>query len=133
MSAKPLQVIQFTILAALTLKRLVAWALLSYVLLQGFKRKNFFLLLIDGAFVIELGRQNMQFPVPRHRLHEGKLLRIGLASGTFAALFLSHSLDACSAKQVLTNLTLLRILVGEVQTHAAIILFDIVAFIFFQS
>jgi hypothetical protein len=120
------------LLAAFTLKLLVADALFSYVLLKCFERKYFFILLIESAFVKELGRQNMQLSISWYLLHESKLLRIGFASRTFATLFLSHSLDACSAKQVLTNFTFLRILIGEIETHATIVLFYCIS-IFIQS
>ena len=131
-SAKILQMVPTLVLAARTLKLLVAHALFSYMLLKSFERKYFFILLIESAFVIELGRQNMQLSISWHLLHESKLLRIGFACRTFAALFLSHSLDACSAKQVLTNFALLRILVGEIQTNRTIVLFYLIS-IFIQS
>lgn len=128
-----LQIEQFFALAAITLKCPIAGALFSYVLLESFEREYFFFLLIDSAFVIELGCQNMQLPISRHLLHERHLLCIGLAGRTFVTLFLLHSLDACSAKQVLTNFTFLWILVGKIKTHATIVLFHLLVSVFVQS
>ena len=132
MSNKIFQMILLLILTAFTLKTLVADALFSNMLLKSFKRKYFFLLLIESAFVEELSRQNMQLSISWYLLHESKLLCIDFACWTFATLFLSHSLDACSAKQVFTILTFLRILIGKIQTHATIVLFYLISF-FVQS